>query len=177
MDAERLIETLIDGRLPSLAAWYAEPLSAARAERLHVALMNGPQQPGFPLNLARVIVDYWTGRDERMTLDNLLATSRNDAELARIRLCYGQLLLARKLTRAWHYLDAGFVQAARLFGAEDYFVVLKRHQMLRNLVLSERPSQPLRLQALLDEAAIIRQLRRPGEGSEPAGFDRRDTLG
>ncbi|MCO6412890.1 MAG: hypothetical protein J5I92_09115 [Thiogranum sp.] len=123
-----------------------------------------------------MIVRYWNGQDIRMIYENLRATAGNDADKARLELCYGQLLLARKYDSAWQHLDAGFALAAHLFEPDEYFEVLKRHDTLKQLLLSPAGAEAAELDALMKEASVIRRLRGERAGHECSGARHQDTI-
>ena len=176
------MQLLTSGETVSLAVWYGEPLSHREAEswretiRERLYSRGTRLQGGFGSRLAEMIAHYWTDQATEMDYENLLATADNSADRARLELCYGQLLLARKLQPAWRHLDAGFAAAAHLFQPDEYFVVLKRHECLRHLVLSLAAADGAGLDALLKEAAVIHQLR--GKRPVPTGAGSRhgDTV-
>jgi hypothetical protein len=105
-----------------------------------------------------MIVRYWLGYDIAAAYQNTLAPLRRRHDRALLKLCYGQLLMARKVETAWQHLDSGFELAANILQAEEYFLVLKRHQLLHALALSATPSSPMRLDELLNEAEVIQRI-------------------
>ena len=156
---------LLSGRSVSLASWFASPLTRQQAEALLPTVAppargaNGERQDGCSVRLAELILRYWRGYDVDAAYRNGLAVLDGQRDQAMLELCYGQLLIARKISLAWQHLDKGFQLAAHLLQPEDYFVVLGRHELLRVLVLSDDPSKPLRLDELLTEAKVIQRLR------------------
>jgi hypothetical protein len=177
-----MLEKLVEGAQIPLAAWLAEPLPAAQARAALAVLgrrpAGGPDGPGkaFGVHLGEMICRYWAGHDIEADYRNLSALYRGEREQATLELVSGQLLIARRLRGALHHLDRGFALAARLLGAEDYFVVLGRHELLRQLPLFTTPSPPAGLDALLCEARVIARLR----GNVPRRFHteapHRDTI-
>lgn len=165
------LPVLLSGQEVSLASWFASPLTRRQAEsrlpaiqrRVHTSLSKG--QNGCAIRLAELIVRYWRGDDVDVAYQNMLALPGECRERAMLELCYGQLLIARKICMAWQYLDSGFQLAAHMLNPEDYFLVLKRHERLRALVLSARPSTPMRLDELLTEASVIQRLGGAGRGT------------
>ncbi len=174
---------LLSDNILSLADWYGEPLGAHQAEYWVGQLQSPPQhlsvrsRPCFRKRLAELVARYWSGRDAEMTYRSLAAATRSDTERALLELCYGQLLLARKQQPARKHLDRGFILAAHLLPADDYFRVMKRHQALAVLPLSANAAAPAGLDALLKEAGVIRKLTGPGK--QPGCTEKRhgDTLG
>jgi hypothetical protein len=178
---EVLRQLLVDGQA-SLASWFAVPLTAKQAQaglsEIRRALLNrrATQQVVFSTRLAELIFRFWAGSAIEVNYRNLLALLNNERELALLDLCYGQLLMSRKQEPAWQHLDKGFTAAAHLFAPEDYFTVLRRHELLRQLPLSLLPSAAATLEALQDEARVIARLR--GTGGRPAwwALTHHDTL-
>jgi len=169
----------------SLADWYGEPLDDAVAGHWAKRLQS-PQQRScthasrrFRDQLAELVARYWSGRDAEMSYHGLVAAAADNFERALLELCYGQLLLARKLVPARGHLEQGFALAAHLLSPDDYFHVMKRHQLLAVLPLSGRAAEPSRLDALLREAGVIERLVGPGKWREvrPSDGKHRDTLG
>ena len=179
------LPVLLSGQMASLASWYASPLTRQQAEawlpkirrRTQTSVSEG--QDWYAVQLAELVVRYWHGYDIDAAYQNMLALLRARRERAMLELCYGQLLIARKNNMAWQYLDSGFEQAAHILHPQDYFLVLKRHELLRALVLSARPSKPMRLDELLTEARIIQRLKgTAGRGTHrrTEGRTHHDTL-
>jgi len=181
---EPLLQLLSDGEL-SLADWYGDPLIAAVAGHWAKRLQALPQRNHaraprrFRDQLAELVARYWSGRDAEMSYRGLAAVAANNFERALLELCYGQLLLARKLTPARDHLERGFALAVHLLSPEDYFRVMKRHQRLTVLPLSWQGAEPSGLDALLKEAGVIERLVGPGKRCKPPSPDgrQRDTLG
>lgn len=165
------LSVLLSGQTASLASWFAGPLTPQQAEvwletirhQVRRAVIEG--QDLCAVRLAELVVRYWYGYGIDADYQNMLALRRERREGAMLELCYGQLLIARKNNMAWQHLDSGFQLAAHILRPEEYFVVLKRHELLRLLVLSEHPSAPLRLDELLTEARVIQQLKGPARGA------------
>ena len=177
-----ILSFLLSGQAVSLATWFAAPLQPQQAEawlpriqrRAQASLTQG--QPWFAVRLAELIVRYWTGHEVDAVHKNLLALINEPLERSMLELCYGQLLIARKREPAWQHLERGFALAAHLLEPEDYFLVLKRHELLRRLVLTGRPSRPMKLHELLTEARVIDRLRGRGTHSKPGGPRHQDTI-
>jgi hypothetical protein len=179
-----LLGELLQGGAVSLASWFARPLTPVQARawlpRVRQAVYRRHRGPmaTLQIRLAEIIVRFWGGHDVEPGYRNCLALCENDRERAMLELCYGQLLIACRLTGAWAHLDQGFELAARLLEAEDYFRVLNRHEVLRQLPLASTPSRGAPLEDLLDEARVIARLRGPRAASRHKD-DRplhRDTL-
>jgi hypothetical protein len=178
------LPVLLSGQTASLASWFASPFTRRQAEawlpkirrRTQASVSEGHDGPA--VRLAELVARYWHGYDIDAAHHNMLALLRGRRERAMLELCYGQLLMARKIDRAWQHLDSGFELAAHIFHPEDYFLVLKRHELLRALVLSARPSKPMRLDELLTEARVIQRLKGTARGThrQTAGRTHYDTL-
>jgi hypothetical protein len=167
------LSALCSGQPVPLSGWFAEPLQHARAEDLLSATRDHLRRPSigkqqrFRLEVVEFISAFWCGRDVQASHANLLAVARDVCDTALLDLCYGQLQMAVRLQSCWPYLDRGFQSAANLLEPEDYFLVLKRHDLLREIPCSTRPAVARGLQSLLTEAAVIRRLT--------AGCSRRPT--
>ena len=133
-------------------------------------------QHWFEIRLAGLIVAYWRGGSVEADYKNLLVLAEEQRQQAMLRLCYGQLLLARRCENAWKYLDEGFRLSANMLQADEYFQVLKRHELLSGLPLSAEPSQPAPLDELLTEARVISRLRGRGTRPPPRSPKHRDTV-
>jgi len=179
------LPVLLSGQTVSPASWFASPLTRQQAEawlpkirrRTQATVSEG--HDAYPVRLAELVVRYWAGFDIDAAYQNMFALLRARRERAMLELCYGQLLIARKTGMAWQYLDSGFEQAAHILHPQDYFIVLKRHELLRELVLSACPSKPMRLDELLTEARIIQRLKgSAGRGThrQTEGQKHHDTI-
>ena len=102
--------------------------------------------------------------------------TEDDRQRAMLELCFGQLLIARKCRSAWLHLDRGFALAAHLLEPEEYFSVLKRHELLRQLPVAPGASEGASLEALLNEARVIARLRGPASRPDLRGPRHRDTV-
>jgi len=176
------LSLLLSDQEVSLGSWFAEPLSVQQAGmrlpeiRRQQQLCFSRGEPCFGPRLAEFVAHYWCGRDLEAEHRNLYALVADRREEAMLRLCYGQLLIARKQRVAWEFLDTGFELAAHLLGPEEYFLVLKRHELLRMLPLHTQPVKPAGLKELLAEAAVIRRLKGPGDRPASPGTGHQDTL-
>ena len=184
-DAMNQVETLqklISGQMVSLASWLAEPVSQQRAQaclpgilhRLQASISGG--YGSFPERLAELVVRYWCGHDLGAIYWNLLALHGERREQAQLKLCYGQLLMSCKYQPAWDHLDSGFELAAHLLEPEEYFLVLKRHELLRYLQLRQTPAEPASLHELLMEAGVIQRLSGPENYPPTQNLKHLDTL-
>jgi hypothetical protein len=106
-----------------------------------------------------MICHYWMHSDCAFEYRQLSALADDDKELALLELVYGQLMISRKRLPARQHLARGFSLAARYLDTAEYFLVVRRHELLACLALSGPPAFPRNLQSLLTEAAVIRRLR------------------
>ena len=70
----------------------------------------------------------------------------------------------------------GFELAAHLLEPEEYFLVLKRHELLRHLQLMPTPSKAAGLDELLTEARVIQRLKGRESHTLPHNPGHLDTL-
>ena len=84
--------------------------------------------------------------------------------------------MACKHEPACDYLDSGFELAAHLLEPEEYFLVLKRHELLRRLQLMPTPSKAAGLDELLTEARVIQRLKGRESYTLPHNPGHLDTL-
>jgi hypothetical protein len=165
MKHPEVINRLVENGEAGLASWFGAPLTVDHAQaalaEARQSLRNARvvQDRLFAIRLADIIFRYWAGDDIEANYTNFLALLTDERERAVLQLCYGQLLMARKQEPAWRYLDKGFAAAAHLLEPEDYFTVLRRHDLLRQLPLASLPSDAAPLEALLAEAQVIACLR------------------
>jgi hypothetical protein len=161
-----LQEGLLETTQPSLTGWYADPIAASAAQTLLVAAQRQLQsrlrhaEQRFPLHLLRMICHYWTRSDSLLEYQQLSALAGEDRERALQQLVYGQLLISRKRLAARQHLARGFSLAARYLDTPDYFLMVRRHELLACLPVSGMPAMPQDLHALLTEAAVIRRLQK-----------------
>ena len=164
-----------------LAAWYGEPLDTADAEHLYAetekALMHRLRAglPVFQLQVIQLLCHYWMELSISLEYRQLTALASGKRDRALLELVCGQLLLSRRRKPALQHLDHGFRLAAGYLEATDYFLLVRRHDLLRYIPLSDAGVAPQGLQSLLAEAAVIRQLQ--GEGPHTCGVSHFDTLG
>jgi hypothetical protein len=168
-------------RLGSLAAWYGEPLAAADAERLRAGAEKALRyrlctgQPVFQVHVQQLLARYWAGASISIEYQQLAAFACGKPDLALLEIIYGQLLMSRRHWPAMQHLDRGFNLAAAYLEATDYFLLVRRHELLRLLPLSQVPLAPQGLQSLLVEAAVIRQLQ--GTARPTCSPAHQDTIG
>jgi hypothetical protein len=178
-----VFEQLQRGELPSLATWFADPVETGIAGSRLAAVeqclrsVRTAATDLFPQRLLEIILRFWLDLDVEARYQNLYALLTGNRERAMLELGLGQLLMARRLATAWQHLDHGFELAANLLDAEDYFCVLKRHALLRQLPLQPSAAVATNLDGLLDEARIIAKLTGNNGYTLRMLTDRRDTLG
>ena len=163
-----------------LSGWYGSPLTRQEAERLkstaesRLRLGQGCT-PSRLANIALMRARFWLaefGEYDFTLLSQGQSQSRRLQGL--MHLAYGQLLIARKLDGAFRYLDRGLRLADGIIRPQEYFNVYNRHESLRTLRLSDKPSIGLELQQLLNEAGVIDKITQaPGATMtfQPARFD------
>ena len=182
MKADQMMQLLLSGKPLSLAAWLADPLPGREAAiwlaeiRDQLRSCYEREQFCFQVRLAEIIARHWCGADSAMNYQNLLAVLDSRRQRAQLELCYGQLMIATKRRGAWQHLDCGFELAANLLEPEGYFVVMRRHDSLRHLPLSDQGAAPTALGDLLREAAVISRLVGPGRSSGLREPRHRDTV-
>lgn len=150
---------------PSLAGWYADPIAAPEARvlldtaqrRLQSRLCRGGRC--FPLHMLRMICHHWLQSGSALDYQQLSTLACDDSERALVELVYGQLLISGKRLPARQHLARGFSLAARHLETADYFLLVRRHELLGCLPLSGAPAAPQDLRSLLKEAAVIRRLQ------------------
>ena len=167
----------------ALGDWYADPLAYPEAlaarQRAHRALQLACTAGGdrFHVHLQAFIADYWLGRSVSATHRSLAISATNESWRALADLAYGQLLMSCKCSGAYDCLESGFTRAAKLFEAREYFRVLKRHTLLRSIVLADKPAPPQGLASLLEGARIISRLANANGTSRNIPWSSEDTVG
>lgn len=148
-----------------LAQWHAAPLEPAQARTLLAALPPpDPRRPGregadFARQQRLLVLRWWAQEPADGLFETVRAAVAYQPERAALwALTFGQLHLACRLEGAWTHLDAGFRLASPLLAADDYFRVLRRHQLLRPLVLVPAPQPALNLAELLAVARVTARL-------------------
>ena len=164
-----------------LSAWYGDPLpvtvAAALVERAgeteQARLRAG--MPCFQPQLLALVCRAWLDDDPRRVFERhaVPATTRHERSL--LALVQGQRLASSKLVSAMRYLQNGFRLAAPLLDANEYIELLRRHELLEYLPLSDRPQPPQALDALLREAAVVKRLRADERRQHESGHS--DTVG
>lgn len=175
------VTALLRQRQPLLSAWYAAPLSRDRVTRLQVVVQDEQQtrlcngESCFQLHVLQLVCRFQRQLDVELEYQQLLAAVQDASEQALLELVYGQLLTSCKQTGAHQHLADGFILAADYLSSTDYFQLLRQHELLAWLPLSETASPPQPLASLLAEAAVIKQLR--GAADVQFGRAHLDTLG
>jgi len=165
-----------------LSAWYADPqpqvLASENMQGVGVLLQHAYLK-GADTSLLKIVdmtARYWLVLFTRVDFDNLLRTLDSKKYHALACLVYGQLLVSQKRGGAHEMLKQGFDRIEPWLQADEYFILLKRHQQLSILVPGLSASAALSLQELLNEAAVVRKLQ--GDARiMPKSSDRLDTLG
>lgn len=167
-----------------LARWYAEPLSQEQAKRLLQLATEREQRIlksfGRPYlsPLLRLVALHWLGESTEESYQHLLSRKEKSVHAEILKpLLYGQLLMSRRIEGGMVYLDAAFDKARLLLRPEDYFVVIKRHQLLRTLPLEKGALAGESLQSLLTTAAVIQRMQAAHTGRAEFTHDPNDTYG
>jgi hypothetical protein len=175
------VTALLHGHQPLLSAWYAAPLSRDRVARLQVAVQDELQTrlcngiSCFQLHVLRLVCRFQRQADIELEYQQLLTAAQAASEQALLELVYGQLLTSCKQAGAHQHLVDGFILAADYLSSTEYFQLVRQHELLAWLPLSETPSLPQPLASLLAEAAVIKQLQ--GGADVQFGRAHLDTLG
>lgn len=166
-----------------LSRWYAPVLSREQAETQlrraqrdrRRALRYGRRGLAAYLRLmiARHALDIGTVADYRAARS---AAGSNRRAQALVELIYGQLLISRRQIGAMAYLDRGFALARQRFAAPDYFLLRKRHGLLRRLPAVSGTRLPVSLRDLIAEALLIAHFAPVSMNTTPPS-DPTDTLG
>lgn len=170
----------------SLGGWFADPLTPAEAQScedeirkirklIQLGVMDVELCP--QCELKEMAAGFWQGDTIDMEYGNLCQTTTDRRAQALLELMYGQLLMSVKRSPAMTHLQKGFILATPFFDAHDYFRVMKRHELLQWLPLHQQPMPAQSLHGLLQEAAVVRELRLRNESPELARPDHYDTLG
>lgn len=170
----------------SPGGWVADPPSPVEVDSCQSALRNIRKQIHLGrmaeeqcphADLKEMVVRFWQGRTIEMDYGNLCKTAPDPFRRALVEMVYGQLLMSVKQSPAMTHLQHGFLLATPYFRAQEYFQVMKRHELLQWLPLQKSAMPAQSLQSLLKEAAVVRELRRGGECPPEIPFDSNDTLG
>ncbi len=164
-----------------LSTWYANPLSKHEAEQqLHevrIKLKQAHESNYQQLRIEEMIARFWLNRNISGDIENLIATCIDEQSHALINLIYGQLLISRKLKGGMDYLQQGFQHASKLFPAAAYLEVMRRHERLKHLPLTDSPAAAQTLQDLLMEADVIKRLKGKEKYHCDIISDNNDTVG
>lgn len=174
----------MNSRAGILTHWYAEPLSNEKAEAL-LQLAEKRQQERLKRNgtaylspLLKLIALHWLGEATEGYYHYLLSKRSKSVHAEILKpLIYGQLLMSKKMEGAMEYLDDAFHQARLLLRPEDYFVLMKRHQDLRNIPLSKQPTAGETLEGLLKTGGVIGRMVDSLGGRAGFTHDPSDTYG
>lgn len=167
-----------------LARWYAEPLKRDEAEQLlslsekrEQQLLKRHASPLLP-PLLKLIALHWLDEPTEGHYHHLLSRKGKSVHAEILKpLIYGQLLISRQQTGAMDYLDQAFAQARLLLRPEDYFTVMKRHQLLLQLPLGKGNSAGQSLEALLNTAGVIERMKQGGGERPEFWHDPNDSYG
>ena len=156
---------LLGAEPASLVAWYADPLAQDMAAELHASTERALQAclraaaSCFQLRVLQLVCRFWRAEPVTLEYGQLRVSAASAREQALLELVYGQLLVSCKYRQGPRHLERGFALAAPQLDAADYFRLVRRHESLGYLYMSDTASLPQALDALLVEAAVIRRLR------------------
>jgi hypothetical protein len=155
---------LLSSRQPLLSVWYGDPLGEAEVAALHASARNAlhrhlcASRVAYPLHVLQLACDFWRCANVATHYASLAAAVGSRREQALLELVYGQLLMARKLQPATGHLARGFGLAVPWLGTAGYFELVRRHELLSCLFLSDSPAPAQGLRELLSEAAVVRRM-------------------
>lgn len=154
-----------------LGRWYATPLTREEASTLLAAaearrterLRHG--RSCRVCLLQQMVAHFWLGKEideEFRALHQRLHKTAHGRILA--ELIYGQLLMSQRRSGALAPLDRAFHAARNLFAPSDYFVLFKRHNLLRQLPLGTEIEKGQSLEELLTTAAVVERMTHAQRG-------------
>jgi hypothetical protein len=128
-------------------------------------------------NLQLMIGKFWLGESMDKDYLSLQQQTRNTIRgRVLLNLIHGQLLMSKRLSGAMDSLQQGFTEGRLLFTPQDYFLVLKRHQTLAHLPLSNSPLPAESLDSLLNSARVIQLLEQSTGKRSVYSSDHKDTF-
>lgn len=171
-------------RLGILARWYGEPLNHEEAEAL-LKLTEKRAQERLKRNgnsclypLLKLIALHWREEPTEGHYHYLISKKNKSVHAGILSpLIYGQLLMSTKTEGAMDYLDEAFHRARLLLKPEDYFVLMKRHQILKNIPLSGQACEGETLEELLKTGGVIGRMEESLGGRPEFKHDPGDTYG
>jgi hypothetical protein len=172
---------LLSRQQPTLTTWYGEPPQVAEVVELQARTREALQlnlcqeHAAFNLHVLQLACDYWSRRDAGSSYENLAAVAVDRRDRALLELVYGQLLMGCKLRPAGEHLARGFRLAVPWLSSAGYFELVRRHERLDCLRLTDMPAPPQGLERLLAEAAVVRHIQQGRRGRGPN--EHRDTVG
>ena len=167
----------------SLTTWYAEPLTAEQAkQRSQRAYQKQVEcvvaqlhHDSTPYVVDELVSAFWLGKDYHHVYNRLLKTHADTELHGLLTLVLGQLLLSRKLHGAHETLQRALQVLNPYLSAKDYLELMRRHELLRVLPLSETAQPAAGLAQLENEAGVIQKLK--GKHRTQTAHSRKDTLG
>ncbi len=167
-----------------LARWYAEPLTHEEAKAL-LKLSERREQERLKRNgssylspLLKLIALHWLGEPTEGHYHYLISKKNKSIHAESLTaLIYGQLLMSKKLEGAMDYLDQAFHKVQLLLRPEDYFVLMKRHQVLKHIPVSGQPGKGESLEGLLKTGGVIGRMEESRGGRPGFWYDPNDTYG
>ncbi len=162
-----------------LARWYAEPLNREQAEAL-IRQCESRQQALLKRHgrshlspLLKLIALHWLGEPVAGHYHHLRSKQEKSIHVEILKpLIYGQLLMSRRQEGATLYLDEAFERARLLLRPDDYFAVVNRQKLLKELPVGGAADNGETLDTLLTTAGVIEQMKqsqggRPGYSRDP----------
>jgi hypothetical protein len=147
----------------TIGSWFIEPWSPQLAREMRIGARAELQRAyaggddSFPGQLRELIATFWLGEPVEYRYQ-ILKAQAVDGWRPLLELIYGQLLISRGLAPAMRHLDEGFLAASALLSPDDYFRVMRRHDLLRFIPLFQTPRPARTLDELISEARVIQQL-------------------
>lgn len=167
-----------------LARWYAEPLNHNDAQALLEVSQRREQAllkrhgRSYLSPLLKLVALHWLGERTDEYYHYLTSQHSGSTHLQILKpLLYGQLLMSRRLDGAMQYLDEAFLHARLLLRPDDYFTLMKRHQVLKRIPLSDKGARPESLTELLTTASVIERMQDNPEKRKGFWYDPNDTYG
>jgi hypothetical protein len=172
---------LLSRQHPTLTTWYGEPQQVAETVKLQARTREALQlnlcreHAAFNLHVLQLACDYWSRGEAGSAYESLVAVAVDRRDRALLELVYGQLLMGCKLRPAGEHLARGFRLAVPWLSSTGYFELVRRHERLDCLHLTDMPTPPQGLDSLLAEAAVVRRIQQGRRGRGPN--EHRDTVG
>ena len=162
--------------------WYANPMSideakllASSAQKSRGENLKQGLNDKSEYEVIELVTAFWQNKDINRCYSLLLKTCNSPKTRALLELVFGQLLMSRKLQPAMIHLQAGLQGLSPYLDSADYLMLMRRHDLLANLHLSNTPHPPANLSELENEARVIKKLK--GKQRIKLDSDSNDTVG